>query len=235
MLAVSGAVTLTALPAEGGPVGSVRKVTAIGDSYPKGSGGNERRAYPELYGSRTGQPTLNRSFPGWMTGDVLYNMRSDGSVLRNIRDTRTVIVTVGANDISMRYPNPSTAAVSTRSYQPGMRSMRANLHTILGSVSRARGGNTTRVVVTGYNNIYMDGAALSRQSAAYRKGSVNLTNQVNSIIMAECAAYRMKCVNPAPAFHARGVNTTALVTADGTHPSAAGHRLYANLVYNKVR
>lgn len=232
-LAVSGAITLTALPAQASTVGTARKVSTVGDSYPDGTGGNEGNAYPERYARRTGQGSANHSHPGWKSSDVLYQFSSDPRVLASIRASRTVVVTIGANDISMAYPNPSRAATSLTPYGGAMRNMRSRVHTVLGRISAARGGNNKRVVVLNYNNIYADGTPLARKGTAYATGAEKLTQQVNNILMAECRAYGMSCVNVYPSFDVSYVNT--LVTADGTHPSSKGHIVYSNRIYAAVR
>lgn len=233
--ALSGVLALTSVPpAEAASVGYVKAVVGLGDSYPSGAMGNEGRSYVNRYGSRTSQRTLNWAYSGWQTGDVLYQMQNTPVEMRNIRDARTVIITIGANDIMQRYPDPSVAATSAKAQGAELWNMRRRLHTILGMVSKARGGNNSRVVVTTYNNIYLDGAPLRAQTPAWRNGAVRLTGQVNSVIMAECAAYKMACVNVEPSFHTSATSADKYVIADGSHPNANGHQLYANLIYNRV-
>lgn len=232
-VALSGAITLGSVPqAHAARVGYVRKVTALGDSYPAGSMGNEGNSYVERYGRRTAQPSLNHARGGWRTTDVLYSFANSPVVLRNVRDTRTVIITIGANDIAESYPNPSGAANSLSAYKPALDRMQSNLNKVLWHVSKARGGANGRVVVTTYNNIYTDGSHLTAKGSAYARGAENLTRAVNSRILSSCARYKMACVDVYPAFNVSSVNT--LVTYDGTHPSSKGHQLYADKIYARV-
>lgn len=230
MAALSSALVLGVAP-QAEAVGTVRAVTAIGDSYPSGAMGNEGNSYVERYGRATGQRALNWSYSGWKTGDVLYQMRTNPAEIRNLRDARTVIVTIGANDISESY-DPSAAAKTLYSYNPALRAMRSRLHSILYTISRARGGHNSRVVVTDYNQIYTDGSALARHGWSYRVGSENLTKAVNSVIMSECRSFGMACVDVYPTFQRSRVDYYLI--PDGTHPNSNGHQVYANLIRSKV-
>lgn len=233
-VALSGAITLGSVPqAQAATVGYVRKVTALGDSYPAGSMGNEGNSYVERYGRRTGQRPLNHARGGWRTSDVLYMSANSPVTLRNVRDTRTVIITIGANDIAGSYRNPSGAANSVAAYQPALDKMRGNLNKVLWHVSKARGGANGRVVVTTYNSIYTDGSHLTAKGSSYARGAENLTRAVNSIILSSCARYKMACVDVYPAFNVSSVDS--LVNYDGTHPSSKGHQLYADKIYARVR
>lgn len=222
--------TSPAQPAHAAAIGSVNKVVAIGDSYPAGSEGNEGNAYPERYARRTGHAaTINRARGGWRTTDVLYMFANSASAKPNVRDVRTVVVTVGANDVMFAKPDPRAAANGLQAYNPAIAEMRKNLHKVLGTISAARKGNNKGVIVTTYNNIYQDGSAGKRNGWAFEYGADRVTRSVNASIIAECKYYKMTCVDVYPSFNVAGVDK--LVTSDGTHPSSAGHQVYANRLY----
>ena len=236
-LMVAGA-GLSAQPQMAGAV-NTGTVVAIGDSYPSGDGGggNWHRGYPEMSAGMLGTSTLrlttkNYAQSGWTSGDVLDGFnRTDA--MKQIATANTVIITVGANDVLNANPDPRQAAVTTRNYHDEVLQAKANLDTILRKVSVARRGNMKRVVVADYNTVYRQGGSATWAGSTFIKGANNVTIDLNANLLQVCRKYRATCVDVYPAFQTANVQT--LVVPDGTHPSTAGHRVYANKIVAAVR
>jgi lysophospholipase L1-like esterase len=87
------------------------------------------------------------------------------------------------------------------------------------------------VLVTGYWNVYEDGA-VARQAfpPAGVAASVELTRRVNTVVAAVTASHGAAFVDLFGPFEKRGVEVTGLLAADGDHPNAAGHQLIAQVL-----
>lgn len=223
-----------AAPAQAASVGAVNKVVAIGDSYPSGYAGNEKNGYPERYARGSGHSmTINRAVAGWTAQDVVTMFANDPASRRNVRDVKTVIVTVGSNDVLYAVPDPTSAANNSAAYSSAVATMKSRLHSLLGTISYMRQHNNSRVIVTTYNTIYQDGSAGASHGATWVKGADRVTKAVNAAIMSECRTYGMTCVDIYPSFDV--ANVDSLVTPDGSHPSSAGHQVYADRIYAAKR
>jgi len=82
--------------------------------------------------------------------------------------------------------------------------------------------------VTGYWNVFLDGAVGRARGAAYVTGSDALTRAVNAGIAAAAERTGATYVDVYRPFKGDGdVDCTPLLAADGDHPDARGHRVIA--------
>ena len=109
--------------------------------------------------------------------------------------------------------------------------LRVQLTSALSTMRRLRGGRPTTIVLTGYWNVFLDGAVGRAKGRRYVAASDALTRAVNGVIQDVAKRSGAQYVNLYAAFKSDGdADDTALLAADGDHPSEAGHRLIASTI-----
>lgn len=144
------------------------------------------------------------------------------------------LITVGANDFADDHDGVTDGDCPAGADDPCVRDeltrLRGNLAAILQQIDRLRRGRPTAVLVTGYWNVYEDGAvARSSYSAAGRAATLRLTSLVNDVIRDVTTAARDTYVDLSQSFRraAGARDSTDLLTPDGDHPDRVGHALIA--------
>jgi lysophospholipase L1-like esterase len=185
--------------------------------------------------NRSGRSTEadNLARGGLTTADVRSQL-DDPGIAADVADADVLIVTVGANDLDdAGLAGPSDVPVVERpTYRHAMAHQREDLNALLGRVAALRGGSHGRVLVTGYWNVFLDGPAGRDRGPDYVMGSNAVTVADNAIIAEIVAAHGDEYVDLYTPFKGADGHqvATALLAADGDHPSAAGHRLIAETV-----
>ena len=211
-------------------------VVVLGDSVPAGDGCS-CTSYATLFakklGSVKGGPvTVTNAAQGGLTTSGLRGQLGDRAVERALRTATVVAVTIGANDFDESLAGDPACAPETSAHCYGgtLGSFAAELATVLRRVHALTPAGTP-VLVTGYWNVFLDGAVGATQGRRYTRTADALTRSVNSTIARSASAYGDVYVDDYGPFHARTVQSlTALLAADGDHPSQAGHRLLADLL-----
>ena len=217
-------------------VGTPLRVVGLGDSVPAGSA-CDCDTYVTLVArglaARTRQVPVehNLAESGLTTRDVLYELKDSG-LRKEIADADVVVLTVGANDLDpglitdpQCQPNPVTSC-----YASSLATQRNRLAAVLAQLRALQAAHGGITVVTGYWNVFLDGAAGAAQGSTYVRQSNRLTQAVDASIAANAAAKGGRYVDLYGPFKARGGSITRLLSADGDHPSAAGHRLIAAVI-----
>ncbi len=217
-------------------VGTSLRVVGLGDSVPAGSAcGCDSYVTLVARGlaARTRQVAVlhNLAESGITTRDVLAELE-DAGLRREVADADLVVLTVGANDLD---PGPITDPRCqpdpvTGCYSGALATQRGRLDAVLArlrSLQAAHGGAT---VVTGYWNVFLDGPAATAHGSTYVRQSNRLTQAVDASIAGVAAARGGRYVDVYTSFKARGSGIARLLSGDGDHPSAAGHRLIAALI-----
>ena len=226
---------LTVLSPSPTPTRGDRRVVVIGDSVATGSH-CDCTAYGQLVanelahadGRRT--TTTNLAKAGATTSSVLSEL-SQPAVMARLRGAEVVIVTVGANDFEQSQQLDCGPGVSMACYALSLETLSDRIAQILSRIQSLSGAQRSRVVVTGYWNVFLDGQVGRSHGVAYVRDSVELTQRVNSIIATQVAAFQGVYVDLYSAF--RGDNDaddTALLAADGDHPNAAGQTVIARAI-----
>jgi lysophospholipase L1-like esterase len=224
---------LTAIPAgavEPTPATRPFTVVGLGDSVPAGSACSCTN-YVSLVARAAAATRLltvtvdNFSTPGERTAGLIRQLDSS-NVAAALSRAGLVIVTIGANDVED--DGNCDVTRSTRCYEPDVQAVRAGFARILTRL-RALTPAAARIVVTGYWNVFRDGAVADGNGPSYVRNSQALTKQVNDAI--EAAAAQVDSVTFVDLYRpfkgAGDRDDTALLAADGDHPNAAGHRLIA--------
>ncbi len=208
-------------------------VVALGDSVIAGTA-CRCVAYVDLYAEalrrRLGVAVQARNLgaPAQTSADVLAQLSPGGTASVAVSSADVVVLTIGANDFA-----PSSAcdscADTAAGYAVQLRSLRGNLVDTLGLVKRLGHGHPARVLLTGYWNVWLDGAVASRLGNSYVRLAAAVTQRTNAVLAAVAAASGARYVDLFSAFKGAGDrDDTALLADDGDHPSAAGHQLIAN-------
>ena len=169
----------------------------------------------------------NAGTDGLTTSGLLAQLDTPGLAARLAQAT-VVTVTIGANDFDeSQAGRPECAA------DGGLACYRSQLNALGGALdgvlARLRGltSSSTRILVTGYWNVFLDGDVGARNGTDYVRTSDALTRAVNGVIAATARGRRVGYVDLYTPFKASGPRETVLLAPDGDHPSATGHALIA--------
>jgi lysophospholipase L1-like esterase len=174
----------------------------------------------------------NLSRGGASTWSVLTQL-TDPAVRRTIGGASVVLVDVGANDFAEApLTDPACRPQAALScYRPALASQVPRLDRILRQiVALARPGGGI-VLVSGYWNIFRDGAVGRARGSDYVIGSDALTRAFNASVKAAAQRDGAVYVDTYTPFKGRGqVDCTPLLAPDGDHPNARGHQVLAAAV-----
>ncbi|MFF4991451.1 SGNH/GDSL hydrolase family protein [Streptosporangium saharense] len=217
----------------------VRTVVGLGDSVPAGSA-CDCDPYVSLVGDAlatrqgTGVATENLAAAGLTTRGLLDQL-DDDATRRTLLAADLTIITIGANDFDSDTVTDDDCGPGNdlACYHDDLVRLRANMDAILARVRALRPRRETRVLVTGYWNVFMDGAMARAEGTAYVTNSDSLTRAVNATLAASANAAGARYVDLYTPFKDGG-DDTALLAGDGDHPAATGHRLIAHEVLSAI-
>ncbi|WP_181871583.1 SGNH/GDSL hydrolase family protein [Sphaerisporangium album] len=241
---VAGSPGGTGSPGAAGPaVGegrrAVESVLGLGDSVPAGSA-CECVSYVSLVAeslsARQGTPVAGPNLAAaGLTTQGLLDMLDDDAVRAGVAGADLTVITIGANDFEEEGVEDDACGADLACYGTALERLRANMDALLSRIHALRGPGG-RVVVTGYWNVFLDGAAGRARGPKYVAGSDRLTVAVNAALAASAAASGALFADLHTAFKGEeGTrDDTGLLAADGDHPGAEGHRLIAETVLAAV-
>ncbi|MGZ4611827.1 MAG: GDSL-type esterase/lipase family protein [Kineosporiaceae bacterium] len=215
-------------------------VVGLGDSVPAGSG-CDCSDYVTLLGhslSRAqGSPVLtsNLASPGETSADLVAQLGA-ADTRSALADADVVVVTIGANDLEGVDPTTCQADAGENGddtvaacYRAQLDTLARNLDRALTLVGQLAPTPGTRVLVTGYWNVFLDGTVGKSHGAAYVQLADSATRAVNARIADAAKAHGDTFVDLFTPF--RGSDGTRdctdLLAPDGDHPDADGHALIA--------
>jgi lysophospholipase L1-like esterase len=178
-----------------------------------------------------GVRTTNRARDG-LTSAGLVQQLDDADVSMATGTADVDVVTIGANDFDpTKLPRPECArSAALACYDAELVELHANLTTVVRRLAGARPRPEARIVLTGYWNVFLDGAVGRARGAAYVTNSDALTRRVNGVIRDVAAQEGALYADVYAAFKAGDPDDTRLLLPDGDHPNAAGHRVIADAV-----
>ncbi|MEV6983257.1 SGNH/GDSL hydrolase family protein [Sphaerisporangium sp. NPDC051017] len=218
---------------------AVESVLGLGDSVPAGSGCDcvsYVALVAEALSARQGTPVAGSNLAAaGLTTQGLLDMLDDDTVRAGVAGADLTVITIGANDFAEEGVEDDSCGVDLACYGTELARLRANMDTLLSRIHALRGPGG-RVVVTGYWNVFLDGAAGRARGPKYAAGSDRLTVAVNEALAASAAASGVLFADLYTAFKGEDGtrDDTALLAADGDHPGAAGHRLIAETVLSAL-
>ncbi|WP_370026766.1 SGNH/GDSL hydrolase family protein [Planotetraspora sp. GP83] len=245
MIAILG--VLLDLPSAGvtrsGTAAQVTTVVGLGDSVPAGSA-CDCSSYVSLIGealaAKQGMDVVsdNLATAGLTTQGLLDQIEGD-SARETLLSADLTIITIGANDFDSGAIEDDDCGPSAgmACYKDDLVRLRVNMDAILAKVRSLQTRPGSRILVTGYWNVFMDGAMGRAEGERYVTNSDSLTRAVNDTLAASAQAAGARYVDlytPFKEYGATGDDTT-LLAADGDHPAATGHQLIARQVLSALQ
>ena len=216
------------------------RVVALGDSVTSG-GPCGCTPFPQLYAHDLAEvrgahvSVRNLGVGGLDSGGLLHSLTAPGSaVAAAVRGSDIVLLTIGANDFADQHGSVTDgrclAGPGTDCVRDDLEGMRRNVTAVLEEIRRLRGGRPTAVLVTGYWNVFEDGA-VARNSFPHLgvRATRVLTRLANQWLRADALAAGATYVDLFAPFNgpaSRG-DLTRLLASDGDHPNQAGQALIA--------
>ncbi len=240
----SGAASSTAASASSVPATVLRAratLVGLGDSVPAGSACGCEPFVPRLgqqLATATGESVtaVNDALAGEDSGELLAALGRPTRTARDVSTADVVTITIGANDVSYASHASGSCggAGGTACYQPQAATVAANVTALIRRIHDLRAGRPTTVVVTGYWNVWQDGAVARGLGPEFVRVSAAVTGLVNHALQQASLEEGATYVDLEKAFTAAGPDDTGLLAADGDHPNAAGHQLIADVIARAV-
>lgn len=217
----------------GGTHGPVT-VVGVGDSVTAGSNcsceafvGLYARDLAAARGLKTA--SVNLGSAGSTSADLLTSLTRPGALRDGVAKADILLVTIGANDLlplEDRQPGGCTATC----YSAPVERVGHNVALIVGAARAVRPGHPPTILVTNYWNVFQDGdVGTAENGATFQAWSDLLTRAANDQICGAAQQAGATCVDLYRPFKGDGSrDPTALLAADGDHPSSAGHQLIAS-------
>jgi lysophospholipase L1-like esterase len=246
LLAASGLIAASALPATAAPAASINRYVALGDSYAAGQGAGpylndclqSTHGYPAVLDSTKGTNLLrNVSCRGATTEAVVGTQLSALN-----RGTTLVTLTVGGNDLNVDavaaactapVPVDCQAAISAASAVLGSGALASRLATTYADIAFV--APRARILVTGYPYLFETPATTDPNFATI--STINsATTALNATIagvvaQAQAAGADIHYVDVSAAFAHHGIGSIdpwiGFVGLEAFHPDAAGYRAFA--------
>ncbi|GAA2829465.1 SGNH/GDSL hydrolase family protein [Kribbella solani] len=214
-------------------------VVALGDSVTSGTNCN-CSGFPQMYAdalqAKRGKPVHvdNLGVGGLDSTGLLQSLNQDDSTAEVATARASVVLlTIGANDFGDHHDDVTSGQCTSDCVADEFEQLTVNLGKILNRIHVLRDHLPTTILMTGYWNVFKDGAVAQQQyPASGRVASDQLTVRTNSAIAAAAHADDATYVDIYSPFEDDATNITALLAPDGDHPNAAGHALIAQILLN---
>jgi lysophospholipase L1-like esterase len=172
---------------------------------------------------------------GETSGELVDALRSPSSPeTAAVQKADIDLVTIGANDFSGHYDSVTAGEclgdTRTECVTDELGRMERDIDQTIRAIHRLRGGRPTAVLVTGYWNVFKDGAVARRDYPDVGvRATQRLTGLVNDGVRAAADRAGATYVDLSVPFDGprTGGDPTRLPGADGDHPNAAGQELIA--------
>lgn len=208
-------------------------LVALGDSVPAGTA-CACLPFPVQAARALGPTAVARDLAraGEDTAGLLAQLDEPGTA-DALSSAGGVTVTIGANDVDEDSADDDRCSDPSACWADELAALRTSVPELLARLDRlVRPG--VPVVVTGYWNVFRDGAVAAARGPAYVRASTALTDVVNGVLEGAAHHAGRAYVDLAGPFLRSG-DVTALLAADGDHPNARGHRLIAEQLVPVLR
>ncbi len=249
-LALVGSISVITSPAEapGQASGSTAYqrypvVLGLGDSVTAGTACNCEdfiTRYADAISASSGHLSvgINLGVPGATSTDLESDLENSDQVRSAVRAASSVIVTIGANDLNEDLQEEDAGPCDESCYGPDIAAMGARVSHILQHIRSLRGAQSTKILVTNYWNVFIDGD-VAKESGGKRQlaWSDEVTRQANTALCSAADLAGAVCVDLYTAFKgASGErNLTDLLAGDGDHPNAAGSKVITGALLAATR
>ena len=215
-------------------------IVALGDSVTAG-GPCPCTTFPQLYAQKLSYArgvrttVQNLGVNGLDSAGLLASLRNPHSAATTaVRNSDIDLITIGANDFAPEHNDVTNGrcagAAGAACVNAELAGMQRNVSAVLATIHQLRGSRPTAILVTGYWNVFEDGAVARRAfPAAGLRASRELTTLANDALRRAAqnggATYvdlMLPFIGPRT-----GGDPTSLLGPDGDHPNAAGQDLIA--------
>jgi lysophospholipase L1-like esterase len=180
--------------------------------------------------ARTSAVLDNAARPGLTSAGLLAQVNG-AAMAPVLRAADLVTITIGANDFNSELASDESCATLS-CYAPALQQMTADVNAVTAQIAALTRPGTT-VVLTGYWNVFLDGAVGAQRGSTYVAISDALTRQVNAALAQVAQGSHDLFADLYTPFKGDGsADDTHLLAPDGDHPNAAGHRLIAAAIAN---
>jgi lysophospholipase L1-like esterase len=210
-------------------------LVGLGDSITAAQGCSSCSPFVDLYAREITRATsipisvANLGVGGSTSADLLASLSDEQPAASRVRSADVITVTIGANDFA---PQLDTALSGRcggiddlECFETALSTLQVNLTAILQRIAELRADHVTAVRVTGYWNVFLDGAvAAHTYGPTFVRSSDELTRRVNTVIKQVTDRSQAQYVDLYRPFKGEtGGDDTSLLADDGDHPSQAGH------------
>jgi lysophospholipase L1-like esterase len=217
--------------------GGSYRVVGFGDSVPSGGAcrcTNYVTLVTRALAARYGHVAVvhNHARGGQTTAGVLAQLK-DPVVRTEVADSDLVVITVGANDFDASILTTPTCLPSPAAscYASTIAAQRTRLASVLAQVRALQAVHGGSTVVTGYWNLFLDGAVARRRGSTYVRVATSTTLADDRMIADQAVDRGARYVSLYRPFTADGTrDDTRLLAPDGDHPNATGHQVIAAAV-----
>ncbi len=227
-------------PPSTAPATATWSLVGLGDSITSGEACQNCDRFVDLYAQRITRDSsvpvtvTNLGVGGSTSADLLASLADGQAPSSAVRTADIVTVTIGANDF---YPMLDSALQGRcggddglACFGPALTQLHANLAAVLERIDALRADQPTMVRVTGYWNVFPDGAVAEQTyGATFLRTSSALTVVVNHVIRGVADAHQAPYIDLYTPFKGStgDDDDTPLLAEDGDHPSQAGHEQIA--------
>lgn len=212
------------------------EVVAMGDSVPSGDNCECESFvsnYVDLLGASTGAPvSLDNYAHGAATSASVRSDLRDAGLRRQLAAASTVVIMAGANDYIPAFRSVAAGTATAAIYQQVEDRVADNLSEVITTIkSLHTGPGAVHIAVLDYWNVMKDGDVASRvYNSRKRWAAARATVSANRAIARAIAGTDVTEVSTFTPFKTDSADITSLLAPDGDHPSAAGHRLIAEVL-----
>jgi len=209
------------------PAAVPRRLVVLGDSVPAGSACH-CPGFGTVLAAQQSADLTNEAVPGLTSGGLLAQLHTP-QVVTALSSATIVTVTVGANDFPDTQAGDAVCA-DLSCYHGGLARLTTTINAVVAKIAAlARPG--TKIVVTGYWNVFLDGSVAAQRGPTYVSISNALTRAVNSALAAASHAHHDLYVDLYTPFKGDGADDdTDLLAEDGDHPNSLGQQAIATAI-----
>jgi lysophospholipase L1-like esterase len=182
---------------------------------------------------------VNDAVSGSNSTGLLASLRAASTTASDAARADVVIVTIGANDFTVPSAGAASCVTATSCYQTGLMTLDANITATIAqlrALRQARQLPPATIVVTGYWNVWQDGAVAAQMGSDFVRLSRAITSATNDVLSQAARAQGVWYVDLVRPFLGADEDDddTSLLAPDGDHPDAEGHQLIATAILQAV-
>lgn len=218
------------------PAPSSLTLVGLGDSVTAGSA-CDCPTFVELYARRLGASARRAvhaqdlGVPGQTSRGLLGALSTPSPARSAVQSADVVTVTIGANDLD---PEPvltgACAGDPAGCYGATLAGIQDVVGRLIDRIHALRAGRATTIQVTGYWDVWKDGAVARGLGPAYVAAGDRLTVLANRALGRAAQGHGASYVDLWTPFRGAdgSLDDTGLLAADGDHPDAQGHQVIAD-------